>query len=168
MQTKCVQKSSKPAKNGRICRPTISSSKWGASLLKVTYGFLWLWSSYFSLTAAQYNTHELFNSSLPNQMGIFSPQLTFWLSLYRTIQVIPASKSNPRVKFQSVKMKWTQRKLAMETTNDRSFLLRSDQLVTRKGGKYRQLVTIHGPIGMQRRLCGRDTAQPMKNNTCKN
>ena len=29
-------------------------------------------------------------------------------------------------------------------------------------------LTIHGPIGMQRRLCGRDTAQPMKNNTCKN
>ena len=139
MQTKCVQKSSKPAKNGRFCRPAISSSKWGASLLKVTYGFLWLWSSYFSLTAAQYNTHELFNSSLPNQMGIFSPRLTFRLSLYRTIQVIPASKSNPRVKFQSVKMKWTQRKLAMETTIDRSFLLRSDQLVTRKGGKYRQL-----------------------------
>ena len=36
-------------------------------------------------------------------------------------------------------MKWTQRKLAMETTNDRSFLLRSDQLVTRKGVKYRQM-----------------------------
>ena len=139
MQTKCVQKSPKLAKNGRFCRPAISSWKWGASLLKVTYGFLWLWSSYFSLTAAQYNTHELFNSSLPNQMGIFSPQWTFWLSLYRRIQVIPASKSNPRVKFQSVKMKWTQRKLAMETTIDRSFLLRSDQLVTRKGGKYRQL-----------------------------
>ena len=29
-------------------------------------------------------------------------------------------------------------------------------------------LTIHGPIGMQRRLCVRDTAQPMKNNTCKN
>ena len=29
-------------------------------------------------------------------------------------------------------------------------------------------LTTHGPIGMQRRLCGRDTAQPMKNNTCKN
>ena len=95
MQTKCVQKSSKPAKNGRFCRPAISSSKWGASLLKVTYGFLWLWSSYFSLTAAQYNTHELFNSSLPNQMGIFSTRWIFWLSLYRTIQVIPASKPYP-------------------------------------------------------------------------
>ena len=31
-----------------------------------------------------------------------------------------------------------------------------------------QINSIHGPIGMQRRLCGRDTAQPMKNNTCKN
>ena len=90
MQTKCVQKSPKPAKNGRFCRPAISSSKWGASLLKVTYGFLWLWSSYFSLTAAQYNTHELFNSSLPNQMGIFSTRWIFRLSLYRTIQVIPS------------------------------------------------------------------------------
>ena len=88
-------KSPKPAKNGRFCRPAISSSKWGASLLKVTYGFLWLWSSYFSLTAAKYNTHELFNISLPIQMGIFSPQSTFRLSLYRTIQVIPASKSTP-------------------------------------------------------------------------
>ena len=29
-------------------------------------------------------------------------------------------------------------------------------------------LTIHGPIGMQRRLCVRDTAQPMKNNNCKN
>ena len=29
-------------------------------------------------------------------------------------------------------------------------------------------LTTHGPIGMQRRLCGRDTAQPMKNNNCKN
>ena len=95
MQTKCVQKSSKPAKNGRFCRPAISSSKWGASLLKVTYGFLWLWSSYFSLTAAQYNTHELFNSCLTNQMGIFSTRWIFWLSLYRTIQVIPASKPYP-------------------------------------------------------------------------
>ena len=95
----CKQNASKKVQNlqkkGRFCRPAISSSKWGASLLKVTYGFLWLWSSYFSLTAAQYNTHELFNSSLPNQMGIFSPQQTFRLSLYRTIQVIPASKSNP-------------------------------------------------------------------------
>ena len=91
-------------------------------------------------TAAQYNSHELFNSSLQNQMGFFSPQSTFRLSFYRRIQVTPANKSNSiRVKFQSVKMKWTQRKPAVETTNDRSFLPRSDQLVSRKGGKYRQM-----------------------------
>ena len=33
MQTNCVQKSPKPAKNGRFCRPAISSLKWGASIL---------------------------------------------------------------------------------------------------------------------------------------
>ena len=177
MQTKCVQKSPKPAKNGRFCRPAISSSKWGASLLKVTYVFLWLWSSYFSLTAAQYNTHELFNSSLPNQMGIFSPEWTFWLSLYRTIQVIPASGSTPdhglenihRVANQFVSLllkiwqyKWKDSVLVCATA-----LLFVIVLLFVKTHNVCGLI-IHGPIGMQRRLCGRDTAQPMKNNTCKN